>query len=195
MPRGIIALPPAFAKSLGLLAPPTEHEASKAPEGCEQGYNSWVIVPMGHVLSHIINMSAGDVVMLGYCVLQLRYPNGTPLPFLLMDNWTLHHYTHGTVSSGLLKIDSSRINIAELYIELAPLTRSSWLGSCIAGTHLQTGYVSFSLLVMYTVFPRDFREDGFLICTLSDKFPRISFDIKKQMEEAQKQKKQAGEAQ
>ena len=192
LPRGIIFFPPEFARdTLKLMAPPASHNAAPAPEGCEQVYNSWVIVPMGHILSHIINLPSSTIDELGYVVYQLKYPDGTLLPFLLMDNWTLEHYSYDTIANAMVKIDQSRVCLADMYIELVPLTRDTWLNSCLAGQHLQPGFVAFTAVIQYTVFPRDFRDDGYLVCALSDKFPRLSMDMREQLTEEHRTTKQA----
>lgn len=180
--RGIIPLEPALAQKLGLSAPPPEHDAEKAPLGFEQAYNSWAIVPAGHLLSHISNLPASDIKRSGYEVHQLALPGNIKIPFLLMDLWTIQRYAKATVANAIIKIDGDRCSVPDTYIELAPLGGDTWLNSCMAGQHFQRGRVSFKLLITYTMFPSTFRTDGRLVAALSDGFPRMSMDMRAMMD-------------
>jgi hypothetical protein len=69
---GVIPLEPKLAASLGLPAPPPEHEPAEPPPGYARAYNSWAIVPVGHVLGHIKNLPPSDIKKFGYVVYQAR---------------------------------------------------------------------------------------------------------------------------
>ena len=177
MPKGVIALTPEQAMALGLKAPPKEHDAPPPPPGLEQAYNSWVIIPNNHVLGHIANLPSVDIRRYTYEVYQLVLPDNTPIPFVLVDLWTMTRYHKATVET-VLAIDRDRTSIPEIYIELVPLRGKSWLEACQAGRHDERGVVSFTLFVKYTMFPRDFRENAAVVASLSDGFPKLSLEMR-----------------
>lgn len=172
--KGIHALSPAQCIELGFPPLPRDHEPSIAPAGHKQAYNSWVIVPVGHVLSFVANMPPSDIANYGYCVKQLILPSGEPLPFLIMDIWTLDRYSHDTVVNNIQALDHR--NLADMDIEIFPISgeSESWLSGCRPAEHYMSGVVSFKLLITYTVFPKGMHENPNVIPGLSDRFPRMS---------------------
>ena len=74
------------------------------------------------------------------------------------------------------------MSIPDIFIELVPLSKDTWLNSCMAGQHFDVGRVSFRLLLTYTVFPKDFRDDARLVCSLSEGFPRMSLDMRMRLD-------------
>ena len=56
--NGIISLTPAEAAGLGFQKPPDRHDFAAPPDGADPSYNSWAIVPVGHILSHVANLPA-----------------------------------------------------------------------------------------------------------------------------------------
>jgi hypothetical protein len=177
---GIIPLAPELASKLGMRAPPASH-AFPAPTdvSIQQAYNSWALVPMGHVLSHIANLPSSNVSQLGYEVHQLRMvKTNEPLPWLVMDLWTIISYITKTVENVIIPIDQNRVSIADQWVELVPLTDASWLRSCVAGREYEEGSVSFRLAVSYTAFPKGFREDPSLLPSLSAGFPKLQTEFR-----------------
>ena len=176
---GLIALSPAQCIEMGLHPPPASHEPEDPPPGQAKAYNSWVIVPHGHVLSHVSNYPSAELNKFNYAVWQLRLPSGEPIPFLLMDLWTLHRYASDTKKNAMDKMD--RRPLAGVEIELFPLGRDTWLNSCRPGEHYARGRVEFSVAITYTMFPRNFRTDTTLIPSLSSGFPRLSAEMRQQL--------------
>jgi hypothetical protein len=99
-----------------------------------------------------------------------------------MDLWTLHRYSEATCRFTLRTVDEDRVAIPDIYIELSPLSKDTWLNSCMAGQHFDVGRVSFRLLLTYTVFPKDFRTDARIVCALSEGFPRMSLDMRMKLD-------------
>jgi hypothetical protein len=177
--NGIICLSPQEASRLGFQKPPDRHDFPAPPAGVDPAYNSWAIVPVGHVLSHVANLPASNVRDLDYEVYQLKLPaTNEALPFLVMDLWTLHAYARKTVESGILAVGANRVPLAQQWVEIVPLTSKSWIESCVAGQEYKVGTVSFKLTVSYTTFPRDFRGDGRLLPVLSEGFPRLAAEFR-----------------
>jgi hypothetical protein len=180
--KGILVLEPRVAESLGLPRPPPEHDAAEPPPGIPKAYNTWVVVPSGHVLAHLANLPASEVKKYGFTAYQLSLPNRTRIPFILMDLWTLRSYANHTCSNAILKIDQDRVSIPDVFIELCPLSKETWLNSCMAGQHFQIGRVSFKLVLTYTLFPKNFRTDDRIVCALSEGFPRMSMDMRMKLD-------------
>lgn len=179
---GLMPLEPALAQQLGLLAPPANHRFADPPPGVEPQFNSWVIVPTGHVLGHISTLTSDKIRQFDYCVYQLKLGNGALIPFLLMDLWTLLRYGEATTRQAILKIDQDRISIPDVYIQLHPVTRDTFVNSCMAGQHYHVGKFTCTLVMTYVMFPKDFRQDGRLRCALSDGFPRMSLEMRQKMD-------------
>ncbi len=171
---GLISLSPKQCMEMGMHPPPASHEPADPPPGHAKAYNSWVIVPHGHVLSHICNLPPADLARYNYAVYQLRLPSGEPIPFLLMDTWTLHVYATGTAENAIKKMDHRKLS--EVDVELFPLTRDTWLNSCRPGEHYARGRVEFTV-----VFPKSFRSDPTLLPSLSAGFPRLSQSMRNQL--------------
>lgn len=145
----------------------------------EPAYNSWAIVPVGHVLSHVANLPAANVRELDYEVYQLKMPNtGRVLPFLIMDLWTLHAYARETVETALMPVDANRVPLTSQWLEIVPLTSKSWIESCTAGQEYHVGTVTFKVVITYTTFVKDFRSDARLLPVLSDGFPKLQAEFK-----------------
>ena len=176
---GLISLSPKQCMEMDMHPPPASHEPADPPPGQAKAYNSWVIVPHGHVLSHICNLPPADLARYNYAVYQLRLPSGEPIPFLLMDTWTIHMYATGTAENAIKKMDHRRL--ADVDVELFPLTRDTWLNSCRPGEHFARGRVEFTVVIRYTMFPKNFRQDPTLIPTLSAGFPRLSQAMRNQL--------------
>ncbi len=176
---GLISLSPQQCIQLGMHPPPASHEPADPPEGVARAYNSWVIVPHGHVLSHISNLPPADLATYNYAVYQMRLPTGEPIPFLLMDTWTLHNYARSTTENAIKKMDHRRL--ADIDVELFPLTRDTWLNSCRPGEHYARGRVEFTVIISYMMFPKNFRVDPTLLPSLSAGFPRLSQQMRQQL--------------
>jgi len=191
--KGLIQLPPQLAVQLGFREPPAAHVfPAPADPTIERAYNSWALVPMGHVLSHIANLPASNVRKLGYEVYQLKLPHtGEVLPWLVMDLWTIYAYMQETIANVVLPIDSNRVSIADQWVELVPLTDASWIKSCVAGCTNKEGSVSFRLVVSYTMFPKDFRKDPSLIPVLSEGFPKLETEFRAMIDSDEIAAKQA----
>ncbi len=175
--NGFFTLEPDRAAALGLgeprpLPPPPD-------DSMPQAHNSWVIVPVGHILSHVANLPVATVRDCGFEVYQLRMPaTDDVIPFLLMDMLTVMKYIGSTTKSALINVDRNRTSILDQWIELIPLTNASWLGGCVAGQEYKTGIVSFKLIISYTVFPAGFRQDPRLLPLLSDGFPKLDTEFR-----------------
>jgi len=180
--KGLIPLEPKLAMQLGLSAPPANHEPNDPPPGCEREHNSWVIVPIKHVLGQIANLTASSITKFDYCVYQLLLPNNAKIPFLLMDMWTMRRYADSTMEHALVKVQVDRTSLPQLYIELKPLATGSWVNGCMSGQHYHVGKVSFNLIVSYVMFPKGFKDDPRLVCALSDAFPRLSVEMRDKLD-------------
>ncbi len=167
---GIHFFSPNEAVGLGLERPPKEHDAALAPEGVKQVYNSWCLVPRNHILSHISMLPSSVIKNFGYAVHQIQMPNGAPVPFLLMDLWTVHNYARCTVKDALLKMD--RRPLADISVTLHPLKGGTWLEGCKPGEHTIPGKITFNLMIQYTMFPRGCADNKAVCCTLAKGFPR-----------------------
>jgi len=144
--RGLHVFSPAEAIELGFTRPPVEHDFAAPPGGQLPTYNSWAIVPMGHILSHVSNLPASSIRECGYVVERLKQPlTNELLPFLVMDLWTIHSYVQSTVGSVLLNIERNRVPLLSQWIEVVPLTHKSWIESCVAGEEYKPGAVSFKV--------------------------------------------------
>ena len=142
--HGLHHFTPAEAVQLGMLRPPPEHDFEVPPPGMLQVYNSWTIVPMGHVLSHISNLPASVIRDCGYVVERLKLPTTNELlPFLLMDLWTIRQYIKSTVGSVLINMNRNRVSLLDQWIEIVPLTHKRWIDACVAGEETKPGFVSF----------------------------------------------------
>ncbi len=140
---------------------------------------------MDHVLAHIECMAASDIKSYGYEVHRLTMPpDDVPLPFLLMDTWTLHNYAKATVKETILPLEASKTSIADMYIELVPVTSGDWLEQCIAGQEYDVGVVSFRLAITYTLFPANYKTDPTLVAKLAPNFPRLAIDMKQRIDSA-----------
>lgn len=123
-----------------------EHDFEAPPPGVLQSYNSWVIVPMGHILSHVSNLPASNIRECGYTVDRLKLPStGELLPFLMMDLWTVRTYIRSTTGSVMLNIARNRVPLLEQTIEIVPLTHKRWIDACVAGEEYKAGTVSFKV--------------------------------------------------
>jgi hypothetical protein len=177
--RGLHFLSPQEAIQLGFLRPPVEHDFAEPPPGTLKAYNSWVIVPEGHILSFISNLPAANIRECGYVVDRLKMPlTGELLPFFVMDLWTVREYICSTVGSVMLNISRNRVSLADQWIEVVPLTHKRWIDACVAGEEYKMGAVSFKVVISYTTFPAVRREGEFLLPMLSDGFPRMDIEFK-----------------
>jgi|WetSurMetagenome_2_1015567.scaffolds.fasta_scaffold00597_14 hypothetical protein len=146
--HGLHPFSPPQAVQLGLTAPPPEHEFAVPPPGVLQAHNSWVIVPMGHILSHIANYPANTIRECGYVVDRLKLPRTNELlPFLLMDLWTIRSYIRSTVGSVMLNMERNRVPLLDQWIEVIPLTHKRWIDACVAGEEYKEGVVSFKVSI------------------------------------------------
>jgi hypothetical protein len=60
--RGLLPLSPQQAMSFGLKRPPEQHDGMPNPDNpAETVHNSWIVVPMGHVVSHIASHTSADL--------------------------------------------------------------------------------------------------------------------------------------
>lgn len=144
--HGLHPFSPPVAVQLGLTEPPAEHEFGEPPPGVPRTYNSWVIVPMGHILSHIANYPANTIRECGYVVDRLKLPRTNELlPFLLMDLWTIRSYIRSTVGAVLLNVERNRVPLLDQWIEVVPLTHKRWIDACVAGEEYKEGVVSFKV--------------------------------------------------
>ena len=101
---------------------------------------------MGHILSHVSNLSAKTIRDCGYTVDRLKLPaTGELLPFLMMDLWTVMAYIRSTVGSVMLNIGRNRVPLLDQTIEIVPLTHKRWIDACVAGEEYKTGTVSFKV--------------------------------------------------
>lgn len=178
--EGLIRLEPALAASLGFGPPPKQHAFPPPSDPCiEPAYNSWVVVPVGHVLSHIANLPSANVRDLDYEVHKLELPETKELlPFLVMDVWTVMTYITKTIETVIIPIDQDRVSIADQWVELVPLVDPNWIRGCVAGQEYKTGSLKFRLTIAYTAFTKGFRDDATLLPTLSDNFPRLSAEFR-----------------
>jgi hypothetical protein len=177
--RGLYAFTPAEAIDLGFARPPVEHDFADPPPGMEKAYNTYVLVPMGHILSHVSNLPASKIRECDYLVERLKMPlTNELLPFLIMDLWTVHSYVKTTVESVLLNIQRNRVPLLEQWIEVVPLTHKKWTEACVAGEGLRIGAVSFKVIISYTTFPSTRRDGEQLLPMLSDGFPRLDIEYK-----------------
>jgi hypothetical protein len=178
--NGIIPLSPEEAAGLGFAKPPDSHDFPVPPDASvEPARNSWALVPVGHILSHVANLPAANVRDLDYEVYQLKLPaTNEAIPFLVMDLWTLDRYARRTIESGLLAVHANRVPITQQWVEIVPLTSKNWLDNCVAGQEYRDGTVSFRLVITYTTFPRGFRDDARLLPVLSDDFPKLDAEFR-----------------
>jgi hypothetical protein len=177
--HGLHFLSPADAVQLGFLRPPKEHDFADPPPGMLAAYNSWVIVPMGHILSHISNLPAANIRECGYVVDRLKMPlTGELLPFLIMDLWTVHEYIRSTVASVLLNINKNRVPLLEQWVEVVPLTHERWIEACVANEEHKKGVISFRVVISYITFPARRPDNVALLPMLSEGFPRMDTDYK-----------------
>jgi len=181
--HGLHFLSPKEAIELGFARPPVEHDFADPPPGTLKAYNSWVIIPEGHILSHISNLPAANIRECGYVVDRLKLPTtGELLPFFVMDLWTVREYICSTVGSVMLNISRNRVSIADQWIEVVPLTHKRWIDACVAGEEYKMGAVSFKVVISYTTFPAVRREGELLLPMLSDGFPRMDIEYKSMVE-------------
>jgi len=187
---GIINLRKDQAIAMGFPPPPPEHEAKEAPPGYKQAYNSWAIVPHGHVLSQLIDMPTQDIKLRTYCVHQMsiktnettqldakgvpsQQPQGRPIPFVLMDTWTINNYAEETARGALDMMDYR--NIAEVDVTIHPLVSEKWIDCCSTTQVDIVGEITFDVIVTFTAFPGSIWKNPRALPVLSEEFPRRSF--------------------
>lgn len=136
---------------------------------------------MGHVLSHISSYPPTTISEKGYLVHQLFDEDKQMLPFLVMDTWTVYMYARATVSTVLL--NQTPVPLGDLDIRLYPLKTGDWLSSCRPMEHRVMGYVEFTLTVSYVMFPRGFKGRPDIHPGLSARFPSMSLDAIRQLED------------
>lgn len=175
MYRGVIGLSPEQCMAYGIARPPVSHDAAKAPEGLPQIHNTWNIVPVNHVLARVTEMPADQMRRLNYAAYQLFGPNNVQLPFVLIDTWTIAHYSKDIIANALVKIEQNRVRLPHVYVEIMPLNSDSWLDGCMPGMHDHPGYVAFKLTVTYTLFLRNFRDNPLLVFSIPADFPPMIF--------------------
>ena len=177
--NGLHCFSPEEALRLGFARPPPEHDFAAPPVGMMPSYNSWVIVPMGHVLSHVSNLPAASIRECGYVVDRLKMPlTNELLPFLIMDLWTVHAYIRSTIGSVLLNVERNRVSLPDQWIEVVPLTHKRWIDACVAGEEYKTGTVRFKVVITYTTFPVGRHKDVPVLPLLSPGFPYMDIDYK-----------------
>lgn len=179
--RGIIAISPERARDFGMAPPPPEHDGQVNPENpSETVINSWNIIPMGHVVSHISSHTTAFIKTGGYQVHQLRTATHVPLPFLVMDTWSVYAYIKWTIKEVML--NQVPAPLGKVDVRLYPLKTSDWLGGCRPLEHHVEGRVEFTLTVSYVMFPRAFKQREDIFPGLSPLFPSQSLETMRELE-------------
>lgn len=164
-----------------MVAPPPEHDGQVNPENpAERVVNSWNIVPMGHIVSHIASHTTSFIKTGGYQVHQLMTATHQRLPFLVMDTWSVYAYIKWTIKEVML--NQTRVPLGKLDVRVYPLKTSDWLGGCRPLEHHVTGKVEFTLTVSYVMFPKDFRQRSDIYPGLSPLFPSQSLEVMRELE-------------
>lgn len=179
--RGIIPLSPERAMAFGMKAPPPEHDGKVNPDNPKETYvNSWNIVPMGHVLSHIQSQTSAYIKSMGYEVHQLVTATDQVLPFLIMDTWTIYAYTRWTIKEVMLNM--APVPLQNVDVRVYPLKTSDWLSGCRPLEHCVDGRIEFTLTVGYVMFPKDFKSRPDILPGLSPRFPSMSAETLREFE-------------